>query len=335
MCPKPLAILFLNQRAIKDSVYGHGRLERLGERCRVYPEVITEKNFPEHAPNLEEVEYIFSSWSMPIVNDTMLDTMPKLKAVFYAAGSVQSFARPLLKRGIKVFSGWAANAIPVAEFSLSQILLSCKGYFRNTRECRDEAQRYKNIIHKGAGIYGNTVALLGLGMIGRHTAQLLQPFGLRLLAYDPHAPAATFEKYGLESVGLDEAFSRAQVVSNHIPNLPSTVGMLTGEHFRLLPRDATFINTGRGMQVKEAEMIEVLQDRPDLTALLDVTYPEPPVAGSPLYTLPNVQLSSHIAGSIGNEVLRMTDFMLEEFDRLQRGDAPRYDVTLEMLETMA
>lgn len=65
---------------------------------------------------------------------------------------------------------------------------------------------------------------------------------------------------------------------------------------------ATFINTGRGAQVDEAGLIEVFKRRPDLTALLDITCPEPPEDGSELYTLPNIHLSSHIAGSKNDEV---------------------------------
>jgi len=69
---------------------------------------------------------------------------------------------------------------------------------------------------------------------------------------------------------------------------------------------ATFINTGRGAQVVEEALADVLRSRPDLTAVLDVTWPEPPVAGHPFYSLPNCVLTPHIAGSSGDEVHRMS-----------------------------
>ena len=99
--------------------------------------------------------------------------------------------------------------------------------------------------------------------------------------------------------------------------------------------DATFINTGRGAQVVEAELIDVLRHRSDVTALLDVTLPEPPESESAFYTLPNVQLSSHIAGSMNDELVRMADHMIEECARWQRGEVLRYQVTEAMLQTMA
>ena len=98
--------------------------------------------------------------------------------------------------------------------------------------------------------------------------------------------------------------------------------------------DATFINTGRGAQVIERDLIAVLDDRPDLTALLDVTRPEPPEKEFSLYALPNVSLSAHIAGSINDEVVRMADYVLEEYGRWERGENLIYAVSPDMLETM-
>lgn len=85
----------------------------------------------------------------------------------------------------------------------------------------------------------------------------------------------------------------------------------------------------------EAELIRVLTRRPDLTAILDVTDPEPPVPESPFYTLENCILTPHIAGSLGNEVHRMAEYMLEEYECFTQGRPCRYEVTLPMLETMA
>ena len=98
---------------------------------------------------------------------------------------------------------------------------------------------------------------------------------------------------------------------------------------------AAFINTGRGATVVESDLAEVLAARPDLTALLDVTSPEPAPADSPWYALENVHLSSHIAGSGGKEVVRMADYCLEEFEAWKAGKPLRYQVTADMLATMA
>ncbi len=316
-------------------VYGMGRRQRVAEITELYPEVVSADHFASHIDRLRQTEVIFSTWGMPQLEPQQWDRLPVLKAVFYAAGSVKRFAPPLLERGIVVMSSWGANAVSVAEFTLGQILLSCKGFFRNTRQCRLPEKRRGGQVTYGRGVFGETVGLIGAGMVGRALCALLRHFELRVVVCDLYLSDAQAEELGVEKVELDELFAQAYVVSNHLPNIAATRHMLTGRHFDFMRQDATFINTGRGAQVVEAELIEVLQRRPDLTALLDVTDPEPPGAESPLYTLPNVQMSSHIAGALNDEVVRLADYAIEEFLNWEAGRPLRYAVTTEMLEIMA
>ena len=99
--------------------------------------------------------------------------------------------------------------------------------------------------------------------------------------------------------------------------------------------NATFINTARGNQVDEDDLVRVLKKRKDLTALLDVTYPEPAREDHPFFSLPNCYVSPHIAGSRAGEVSRMAEYILDEAERYLNGDACKYEVSLEMLKTMA
>ena len=98
---------------------------------------------------------------------------------------------------------------------------------------------------------------------------------------------------------------------------------------------STFINTGRGAQVVENELIKTLKKRPDITAILDVTFPEPPAKDSEFFKLRNCILTPHIAGSSGEEVKRMAVYMLDEFNSFISGKPVKYEVTAKMLETMA
>lgn len=314
-------------------VYGPEQRARLETLVALHPEVITPAQLDTLLPALAETEVLFSTWGMPCLTEAQLDALPNLKAVFYAAGSVQGFALSLLERGITVVSAWLANAVPVAEFTLAQVLLASKGYFRNAREFHT-THEFRGA-HRGPGAYGETVALLGAGAVGREVIRLLKPFSLKILVFDPFLSAESAQALGVEKVGLDEAFERGIVVSNHLANNERTRGMLTGAHFEKLRPGATFINTGRGQTVREDELLAVFRARPDLTALLDVTWPEPAPSDSPLWDLPNARLSTHLAGSTGNEVRRMADWCLDELVRWQAGEPLRSAVTLAMLETMA
>jgi phosphoglycerate dehydrogenase-like enzyme len=134
---------------------------------------------------------------------------------------------------------------------------------------------------------------------------------------------------------LDEVFRRADVVSLQTPWLKETEGMITGQHFAAMKPGATFINTARGAVVREPEMIAVLQQRPDLFAVMDVTHPEPPAPDSPLYTLPNVVLTPHIAGAMGDECRRMGHYMVEELRRYLQGDDLEWRITRDMAAVLA
>lgn len=211
--------------------------------------------------------------------------------------------------------------------------LSLRGYFRAARNYR----RLKAADAKAfprSGVNGETIGLLGLGKIATRLCQLLAPYPIRVIAYDPMVSPERALELGVELVSLDQVFARAQVVSNHIPDIDTTRGTIGVAQFQQMRDGATFINTGRGAQVVELDLLNVFRDHQDLTALLDVTWPEPPVLGSPFWELGNVIISPHIGGTIGDEVSRLADCVIEEFERWTAGLPLRYQVTREVFATM-
>ncbi len=291
------------------------------------------------ADQLTDVEILFSTWGFPAMTEQEIaDHLPNLKAVFYGAGSVQGFARPLIRSGVTVVSAWMANSVPVIEYTVAQIILANKGFFGASRLCsRDAASRKAASAHFGSfrGNYDTPVGLIGLGAIGAGVARRLKDYRLKVYAYDPYCSPEKAADLGVEPADLEFIFENCLTVSNHTPNIPSTKGMLHYAHFSRMPRNGVFINTGRGAQVVEADLIRALAEEPDRVAVLDVTDPEPPVEGHPFYELENVILTPHIAGSAGAECYRMGAYMLEEAERYLRGEALKYAVSEKMLETMA
>ena len=318
---KKIKTAFLCRNSEKiPAVYGQANLDRIAELTELHPEIITDKNFD--STDLSQVECLFSTWGMMEFTDAQLDRMPNLKVVFYAAGATDYFCRPLLARGIHVISAWRANALPVAEFTVAQIILGLKNYFQQARNLRSRAG-WK--VRSGPGAYGKTVALLGAGMISNHVQELLKAYDLKVIVVPSRKERRT--------ISLEEAFACSQVVSNHFPNRDDNVGVLDGKLFASMPQNGVFINTGRGRQINEKEFCEVMRARPDLTALLDVTYPEPPLEDSPLYQLPNVFLSPHIAGSLNDEWIRMADYMVDELKRYLAGEPFQHEINESMLIT--
>jgi phosphoglycerate dehydrogenase-like enzyme len=287
--------------------------------------------------SFNDVEIVFSTWGMPEMSEEEIKRcLPSLKCVFYAAGSVQAFARPFLACGVKVFSAWAANAIPVVEYTLAQIILANKGFFAHSREMK-KGNREAGKIMKAAypGNYGENVGIIGVGMIGSQVAERLKSYKLNVLAFDPFLSDERAEKLGIKKASLDEIFSTCRIITNHMANNDQTKGMLDYKYYSKMLPYSTFINTGRGAQVVEADLVRVLEERPDVTAILDVTFPEPPAEGHAFYSLPNCFLTPHIAGSLVNETHRMAEYIIEEYGRFISGKPCLYEVSEKMLETMA
>ena len=330
---KMKAIFLCNKKNNVESVYAES-FDKLPEVERtVYKadDVIAD---PE---KFADVEYVFSTWGMPSMTEEQIKVcLPSLKCVFYAAGSVQAFARPFLACGVKVFSAWAANAVPVVEYTLAQIILANKGFFAHSREMK-KGNREAGKVMKAAypGNYGENIGIIGVGMIGSQVAERLKGYKLNVLAFDPFLSDEKAEKLGIRKASLDEIFSTCRVISNHMANNEQTKGMLDYKYFSQMMPYSTFINTGRGAQVVEDDLVRVLSDRSDVTAILDVTYPEPPVEGHAFYSLPNCFLTPHIAGSLVNETHRMAEYIIEEYERFVSGETCLYEVSEKMLETMA
>lgn len=328
------AALFHEYTPLDGDVFGKGRRERIGELTELYPEVITRGNFAEHATALRDVEVIFATWGLFPFSNEHFEKMPKLRAVFYAAGNVKAFAQPLLDHDVVLVSAWAMNATATAQLVLGQILLTCRGYYRGMRRYRELHDTAQARAFWRAGAEGETTGLIGMGWVGQRLNGYLQQFGFRVIASDPFLSDARAQQLGVTRVSLEDLFSQSYIVSNHIPDLPTTRGVLGRALFEKMRDGATFINSGRGAQVVEADLIAVLQARPDLTALLDVTHPEPLPKDSPLWSLPNVVVSPHMGGTIGDEVVRLADCAIEEFIAWDQGHPLRYQVTQEIFATM-
>lgn len=315
-------------------IYGPDEIRDVGKLVDLIGPAETAQSIQKHPEKLRDLEILFSGWGAPKLDTAFLAAAPKLEAVFYGAGSIRAMvSEAFWERGIQITTAWAENGVPVSEFTLSQILYCLKSGFRHAMEAKRLGRMSPRL--PMAGGYGSTVALLSLGMIGRMVRELLRPFDLRVLVYDPYVTVQEAEKLQVEKVSLEDAFRRADVVSCHTPWLPETEKMIREEHFRSMKPGASFINTARGAVVDEEAMIRVLTGRNDLFAVLDVTYPEPPVAGSPLYVLPNVILTPHIAGSMDSECRRMGRAMVKELERYLRGESLLRGLTREKAALLA
>jgi phosphoglycerate dehydrogenase-like enzyme len=192
--------------------------------------------------------------------------------------------------------------------------------------------------HSGAfpGSFDTKVGIIGAGKIGRGVIAGLKEHRLDVSVFDPFLDAGSAAALGVKKrETLEDLFSSCFVISNHLANNTRTEKMLQYKHFSLMDDHGVFINTGRGQQIIEEDLVRAFTEKPDRTALLDVTWPEPVKKGHPFFFMKNIILSPHIAGSGGREAARMGDYMASEFERFLEGRPLKYEVTAPMLATMA
>ncbi len=331
------SVFLCNDKSNPQRIYSDKTRKILRETASLKDDVYSKEDVLSNPSLFSDTEYVFSTWGMPVFSQEEIKSIfPSLKCVFYAAGTVQFFAREFLNCGIKVFSAWAANAVPVAEYTVAQIILANKGFFPLARyHSSGELQKASELKECYPGSFGEYVGIIGAGMIGSLVIEMLRNYNLKIKVFDPFLSDEKAQVLGVTKCSLEEVFSTCFVVSNHLANNEQTKGMLKKEHFAGMRKYATFLNTGRGAQVSEKDLCHVLSERDDLTAILDVTEPEPPERGHPFYSLPNCILTPHIAGSYGDEVKRMGEYMLTEYRKYISGEKSPYEVTIKMLETMA
>ena len=248
---------------------------------------------------------------------------------------MQGFAKEFLDCGVRVFSSWGANAVPVAEYVFAQITLASKGFFKSARKTSwTRGTAYLNFSSM-PGNFDINVGLIGAGMIGSMVAEKLKALDVKVYVFDPFLSDERAKELGVTKTDLKTLFEICDVISNHLANNEQTKGMLNRDCFdRMKPR-GVFINTGRGAQVVEKDLVRAMRKEKGRLAILDVTMPEPPGIFSPLNFTKNIILTPHMAGSSGNEIWRMADYMIEQAVNFKNGEEVKWEVKKEMLATMA
>lgn len=317
--------IFVQKSDFFERVYGDAAWNQVNQLTKVLGEVIEPTHLQFHRELLAEADFVFTGWGAPNIHE-LLPVCGNLKVIFFAGGTASFMLNPeLWEREILISSAYAANAVPVAEYTLSAILLGLKGAWRTLSTFK--LDRHYARPTQVPGAYGSTVGLISCGAIARELLRLLRSFDLQTLIYDPFTSAHEIRSLGGQPATLDEIFTRSDVVSLHAPELDETRGMITGRHLASMKPLATFINTARGSIVREYELYEVARERPDLQFVLDVVSPEPPPEHSPIFEIPNIFVTPHLAGAMGNECRRMGRYMLEELERYLNGTPLRWAIT--------
>lgn len=333
---RPRAALAMSQEAAA-AVFGPDETAALAAVCELAPPPALDDLTTDRARAvLAEIEVLVTGWGCPPLDAEVLGAAPRLRAVAHAAGSVRGHVTEACwDRGIEVSSAAAANALPVAEYTVAMILLAGKRVLERARDYRATRRRDDWLrTDRRLGNYRSTVGICSASLIGRRVVELLRPYDLDVLLHDPYVDPADAAALGVPAVGLAELFAASDVVSVHTPLLPATRGLIGRDLLGLMRPGATLVNTARGAVLDQEALTDAVTAG-RIHAVLDVTEPEPLPANHPLWDCENVLLTPHLAGSQGNEWRRLADLTVGEVARWAAGDGFAHPVRRERLAFLA
>ena len=273
-------------------------------------EAWTSEEMAAAAPGMDAV---VTGWGAPPTSEEFFEAADKLQIIAHSAGSVRSMVaddlveRYCIPRGIDIFSANVAIACNVAESAVGMLLMTMRhwpqfnNYFHATGEWINP-----DYDKNGQYLLGSTLGVVSASRVGREVIRLLAPWNLTVLLYDPYVTDEQAAEMGVEMVGLDKLFERADHVTVHAPSLAETDKMIGAAQLAKLRDGATLVNTSRGSVIDhDALQAECATGR--LNICLDVTVPEPLPADSGFRGLDNVIITPHCSGSGFYGYLRIGD----------------------------
>jgi phosphoglycerate dehydrogenase-like enzyme len=326
--------------AMLDGMLGHtftaGQLDRLAAVGEIIdPKPLTSFDEDRAATVLGQAEVLIGHWGCPTLTPEVVALAPALRLFAYAAGTVKwQVTDAVWDRDIIVTSAAAANAVPVAEYTVAMVLLANKGVLLFREWLRDPSVKVP-LDPSSVGNYRRRVGVVGASMVGRRTFELLAPYDLDVAVFDPFLSVGEAERLGVEKVDdLDALCASVDVLSIHAPDVEATRGMIGAPQLAALRDGAVFLNTARPALVNTAALeAELMSGR--IAAILDVTDPDPLPPGHPLLGLPNVFATPHVAGAMGNELHRLAELAIVEVERFAAGEAPLHAVHRDELDRIA
>ena len=225
------------------------------------------------------------------VRQPLIDVCPNLKVIVRGGAGLDTIDHEYAKsKGIAVMNTPLANSFSVAELAVAYMLMLARSLYRATTSMK--AEKWDKKSFEGDEIGGKTLGLIGLGNIGRETAQRAAALGMNVIGYDPYVKEAD----GIQLVSFDELLKQADYISLHLPKTKESTDMIGAEQFARMKNGVRIINCARGGIINEDALYEALTNGKVSGAALDV-FAEEPTTNWKLIKLDNVIASPHIGAA--------------------------------------
>jgi phosphoglycerate dehydrogenase-like enzyme len=277
---------------------------------------------PEALPDLAEVELVVPSRRLrPALLELLAGPPGRLRVIHTLSAGVDWLVGRVPEY-VTVYNARGVYDAPLAEWVLGAILAMQRGLVQT----RDAQARHAWDSIEPPELFGRRVVILGLGSIGTAIADRLRPFGVEVIGVGRTA------RPGVRGLAdLDDVLRDAEILVNILPLTGDTKGLLDARRLGLMPDGALLVNAGRGQTIETAALVEELRTG-RLRAALDVTDPEPLPKDHPLWDLPNVLISPHVAGDSPASTLRSFELAGDQVRRFAAGEPLINEVARYLLE---
>ncbi|MCK8827422.1 hydroxyacid dehydrogenase [Natroniella acetigena] len=267
------------------------------------------------------------------IPEEVIRTAPQLEVIAKHGVGVDNIdLETATERGVMVVNAPYSNIYSVAEHTLTMILAVAKNLVVMDTEVR-QGRFYSRDKIIGTELKGKTVGVIGMGRIALILAKMLQALDLKVIAYDPYADPVEAEEAGIELIDTLEAiYSRADIISLHLPLTEETEGMIDQNSFSKMKESSFFINAARGAIVDEKALYQALQSGEIKGAALDVYTNNPPASDNPLFKLDNVICSPHNAALTEESKIKMATHAAQGVVDCLNGKKPEYLVNPEVIK---
>ncbi|BBI47877.1 4-phosphoerythronate dehydrogenase [Vreelandella olivaria] len=301
----------------KYSAYPYDLLKAAGVTLENLPADISEADFIARAADADGAIVAFNP-----MTEAVFSSLPNLKVVSKHGVGVDNIDLAAAQRhGVRITNVPAANRHAVADFTFALLLSLARDLPRVDAATR--AGEWPRCF--GHDVHSMTLGIVGIGSIGQAVAKRATGFEMRVLAYDPFANPEAVTALGVELVDLDTLCREADFLTLHVGLSEQTHHLINTERLALMKPTAMLINAARGGIVDEQALYESLKEKRLAGAAIDA-FEQEPLTSSPLYTLDNVIVSSHIAGYTENALTTLSTTCVEDVLAVLRGKEPKHPV---------
>ncbi|ULL16695.1 hydroxyacid dehydrogenase [Paenibacillus sp. H1-7] len=280
---------------------------------------------------MADAEVILTSWGSPSISEEMLKKAPKLRYIGHAAGTVkQRIPKQAFGQGIGIYSAAPRLAWSVGEYCLSALLTLMRKLPQYDTNFRQGGWKLKHV--RGNELFGKTIGIVSASSTGRAFIQLLKPFQVNILVYDPYLSEQRAEELGVRRATLEEVMD-CPIISIHAPSIPATDNLVNADLIRRIKDGAILINSSRGAVLDEEVLFAELKTG-RFYAALDV-FIKNPSKDSSLRELSNVLVTPHVAGDTVDGHLALMDEIVADILRKERSEPTRFEVQEHLWDILA